>query len=117
MTLLLRVIYFFNYKDIKKKYDEINKNTLENIPISTSDPSKYDCELFITNLPQNLSPKDLLELLNTAMIAIGGNVSSGNPVVSAWMKEDSSYAFLEFRTPEEANNAFKLDGISILEKV
>ena len=51
------------------------------------------------------------------MIAIGANLRSGNPIVGAWMKGDGQYAFLEFRTPEEANNAFKLDGICILDKV
>jgi len=58
-----------------------------------------------------------MELLNNAMIAIGANIRSGNPILSAWVKENSLYAFLEFRTPEEANNAFKLDGINILGKV
>jgi len=58
-----------------------------------------------------------MALLNTAMIAIGANLRSGNPIISAWVKGDNQYAFLEFRTPEEANNAFKLDGINILQKV
>jgi hypothetical protein len=58
-----------------------------------------------------------MDLLNNAMIAIGANLRSGNPITSAWMKENNQYAFLEFRTPEEANNAFKLDGITIIDKV
>lgn len=58
-----------------------------------------------------------MELLNTALVAIGANLRSGNPITSIWMKENNEYAFLQFRTPEEANNAFKLDGINILGKV
>lgn len=45
-----------------------------------------------------------------------GNLKEGNAILSIWMKEDRSYCMLEFRSAEEANNAFKLDGISILGK-
>lgn len=69
------------------------------------------------NLPEGLSPTDVTELINAAMVAINLNIRSGNPVLSTWMSTDRNYAFLEFRTPEEANNAFKLDGISLLGKV
>jgi len=70
------------------------------------------------NLPEGLSPADVTELINSAMVAIGANVKSGNPVLSAWINSsDLNYAFLQFRTPEEATNAFKLDGISLLGKV
>lgn len=54
--------------------------------------------------------------MNTAMLAINANVKSGNPIVSTWMNEEANYAILEFRTEVEANNAFKLDGVSILGK-
>ena len=69
------------------------------------------------NLPEGLSPNDVTQLINTAMIAIGANIKSGNPVLCTWMSSDQNYALLEFRTPEETNNAFKLDGISLLGKV
>jgi hypothetical protein len=49
------------------------------------------------------------------MVAIGATMREGNPIVDAWIKEN--YAFLEFRSPEEANNAFKLDGLELLENV
>jgi hypothetical protein len=51
------------------------------------------------------------------MIAISANIKSGNPVVSTWINTELNYALIEFRTSEEANNAFKLDGISLLGKV
>jgi hypothetical protein len=69
------------------------------------------------NLPDGLSPNDVTQLINTAMIAISANIKSGNPVLSTWMSSELNYALLEFRTPEETNNAFKLDGISLLGKV
>lgn len=51
------------------------------------------------------------------MIAIGGNIKSGNTVINTWLSSDNNYALLEFRSAEEANNAFKLDGISLLGRV
>ena len=37
----------------------------------------------------------------------------GNPVVSTWISSDGHYAFVEFRTAEEANHGFKLQGMNI----
>lgn len=104
----------FQPKDDEKVGKIINKNP--DIPISNSDPAKIKRELYITHFPDGLIPSQLTELMNTAMIAINANIKSGNPIISAWINPDSNYAIIEFRTEEEANNAFKLDGISILGK-
>lgn len=109
------------YEDFSKEFispNAIPSNIVnETAPVSNSDPAKADRELYVANIPFGIGPNDLMQLLNNAMIAIGANLRSGNPIISAWMKENNQYAFLEFRTAEEANNAFKLDGISILDKV
>jgi hypothetical protein len=102
---------------VKKKFEEISKNTTENIPITTSDPSKRDRELYITNLIEGLQPADVSELMNTAMQAIGAITKSGNPIISVWMDSQQNCSFLEFRSAEEATNAFKLNGMDILGKV
>ncbi len=39
---------------------------------------------------------------------------SGDPVLSAWISTDGHYAFVEFRSAEEANLGFQLNNISIL---
>jgi splicing factor U2AF subunit len=41
------------------------------------------------------------------------NTQSGDPVLSAWISTDSHYAFVEFRTAEEANNGFQLNNLNI----
>ena len=82
-----------------------------------TDPEKRDKEMYVGNLPEGLTPNDVTELMNTAMKAISANVRTGDPILSAWMSSDRIHAFLEFRMPEEARNALKLDGISILGKV
>ena len=51
------------------------------------------------------------------MIALKANMSPGDPVLSAWISTDGHYAFVEFRTAEEANNGFMLNNISILGQV
>jgi len=86
-------------------------------PISSSDASKRNRELFISNLPDGLSPKEVMELMNTAMTAMDASIKSGNPIIGAWMSTEQNCTFLEFRTPEEAINAIKLDGISLLGNV
>jgi len=42
------------------------------------------------------------------------NIKPGDPVLSAWISTDGHYAFVEFRSAEEANNGFLLNTISIL---
>jgi len=40
-------------------------------------------------------------------------VPEGNSVLSSWISSDGNYAFVEFRTPEEATNGFALNNVSI----
>jgi len=50
----------------------------------------------------------LIDCVNEAMLSLGELSESGNPVVSAWIASDGHYAFVEFRTADEANLGFKL---------
>jgi len=36
-------------------------------------------------------------------------VPEGNSILSAWISANGNYAFVEFRTPEEASNGFALN--------
>ncbi len=45
------------------------------------------------------------------------SIKSGNPIIGAWMSTEQNSTFLEFRTPEEAINAMKIDGMSLLGNV
>ncbi|CDJ38004.1 U2 small nuclear ribonucleoprotein auxiliary factor U2AF, putative, partial [Eimeria tenella] len=71
-------------------------------------------ELYIGNLPPNVEVPQLLEFLNAAMAAVGGGLLPGPPAVKAWRSSDGHYAFVEFRTMEEASNAMQLNGLSCL---
>ncbi len=55
----------------------------------------------------------LIDIVNEAMVSLNVLEEPGNPVVSTWISSDGHYAFVEFRTAEEANHGFKLEGMNI----
>lgn len=46
--------------------------------------------------------------MNEAMLNLGVVKEPGNPIISSWISSDGHYAFVEFRSSEEANLGFKL---------
>ena len=56
----------------------------------------------------------MVKLLNAALLTLQANNIPGDPVLSAWISTDGHYAFVEFRSAEEANCGFLLNNISIL---
>jgi len=55
----------------------------------------------------------LINIINEAMLSLGCIEEPGNPVISSWISSDGHYAFVEFRTSEEANLGFHLQGMNI----
>ncbi len=57
----------------------------------------------------------MVKLLNASLNTLkASSSSSGDPILSAWISTEGHYAFVEFRSAEEANNGFLLNNISIL---
>ena len=54
--------------------------------------------------------------MNEAMLSLnktkGWNLEPGAPVVSSWISTDGHYGFIEFRTAQEANLGFNLQGMT-----
>ncbi|CBZ54911.1 putative U2 small nuclear ribonucleoprotein auxiliary factor U2AF [Neospora caninum Liverpool] len=71
-------------------------------------------ELYVGNLPPSLEVPQLMEFLNAAMAAVGGALLPGPPAVKAWRSTDGHYAFVEFRTMEEASNGMQLNGLNCM---
>lgn len=46
------------------------------------------------------------------MVSTGGCASSGYPIASCKIYTEKSYAFLEFRSVEEASNCMAFDGVA-----
>ena len=82
--------------------------------VKNAQTTKVDRKLYVGNLPSGITHSQLVDLLNTALINKKLNCYPGHPVLSAWISQDGHYAFVEFRSIEEANLAFSLNNYPIL---
>lgn len=48
------------------------------------------------------------------MKKMGLQQGDGEPVIQAWVSNDGHYAFIEFRSVEEAKAAYALDNVNVL---
>ena len=81
--------------------------------MSMAQTAKIDRKLYVGNLPSGITQRMLIDIVNEAMLSLNVLEEPGNPVVSTWISSDGHYAFVEFRTAEEANHGFKLEGMNI----
>jgi len=82
--------------------------------MTNSQSAKVDRKLYIGNIPTGITPQMLTDLLNSALQKMGVNVDPpGNSIIGAWISPDNNYAFVDFRTPEEATNGFALNSVAI----
>jgi splicing factor U2AF 65 kDa subunit len=81
--------------------------------MSMAQTAKIDRKLYVGNLPSGITQRMLIDIVNEAMVSLNVLEEPGNPVVSTWISSDGHYAFVEFRTAEEANHGFKLEGMNI----
>ncbi|KAG0210956.1 U2 small nuclear RNA auxiliary factor 2 [Mortierella sp. GBA30] len=68
--------------------------------------------LYCGNLPMGINEESLADFFNQTMMSMNLTTGAGAPVVSVHINYDKNYAFVEFRTPEEATAAMAFDGIS-----
>ena len=74
-----------------------------------------DKKLYIGNLPNGMTPPSLVKMLNIALLTLKPeDFAPGEPVISSWVSPDGHYAFVEFRTAEEATKGFVLNGFKIM---
>lgn len=64
-------------------------------------------------MPPTVSDYELIDFFNTIMVNSGAVQQKGNPVVSCTINREKAYAFIEFRTTEEASVGMSLDGITL----
>ena len=96
--------------------NNISLDKINEIPISCSDISKKDVELYVINLPGDLLEEQIKELLNTALISIEANDIKGNPIIKVTKGKNGKFFILEFRTANECKNAMNLNGMKILNR-
>lgn len=81
--------------------------------------------VYVGNLPSNVTEAELRQAVNELMVQSGGTAAPGFPITSCKLYQgngdllfngvhqvqDKGYAFVEFRSVEEASNAMALDGV------
>jgi len=73
------------------------------------------CKVYcgLQNSPVTPSEDELRQFFNVTMIAAqGAERRPGDSVVGVYLNPERRYAFIQFRTPEEATQALDLDGIN-----
>ncbi|KAF9114972.1 U2 small nuclear RNA auxiliary factor 2 [Mortierella sp. AM989] len=67
--------------------------------------------LYCGNLPMGINEESLANFFNQTMMSMNLTTGAGAPVVSVHINYEKNYAFVEFRTPEEATAAMAFDGM------
>lgn len=68
--------------------------------------------LYVGNLPPAISEQAIMEFFNKTMIDAKATVLEGKPILNVEINLEKNFAFMEFRTPEEASACIHFDGIS-----
>jgi len=84
-----------------------------NAPALNPQQQRRQRRLYVGNLPPTATDVELIDFFNTIMVNSGAVTQKGNPVVSATINREKGFAFIEFRTAEEASVGMSLDGISL----
>lgn len=88
--------------------------------------------VYVGNLPMDVTEQELRQFMNDMMVRCGGCSLAGFPVISCKLYlandsnsqqmngpsqqlQDKSYAFIEFRSIEEASNCMAFDGVKFAE--
>ncbi|CAN4120567.1 unnamed protein product [Withania somnifera] len=69
--------------------------------------------LYVDNLPNSASEKDILDWINNFLLSSGVNrIQGSQPCISCMIHKEKCQALLEFLTPEDASAALSFDGRS-----
>lgn len=89
-------------------------NTSGVSPLTLAADTKALRELYVGNLPAGITSAQLVQFLNQVAQAVKVNSLPGEPILSATMGGGGLFAFVEFRTAEEAANGLRLNGVELL---
>merc|ERR1719299_229753 len=83
-------------------------------PLALAADTKAMRELYVGNLPSGITGAQLVQFLNQVAQAVKVNALPGEPILSATLGGGGLFAFVEFRTAEEAANGLRLNGVELL---
>lgn len=79
---------------------------------ATAQATRHARRIYVGGIPLTTNEADVNAFFNNALLAVGGtNGAEGQPVVNVYINVEKKFAFVEFRSVEEASNALALDGI------
>lgn len=67
--------------------------------------------LYVGSIPPGANEEALMSFFNQTVVSFGIAENGSSPVVAVQINHEKSYAFVEFRTPEEATQSMALDGL------
>jgi hypothetical protein len=94
---------------VTKSWQELTGDTLTIDAMLDSESEKVNRELFVGNTTPDMTDQMLKDFLGSAMEQVGLSIMDGNPITLCEMF--GKYAFIELRTPREAENALNLNNI------
>lgn len=83
-------------------------------PLQLAADTKALRELYVGNLPSGITSQQLTQFLNQVAQAVKVNTLPGEPILSATLGGGGLFAFVEFRTADEAQNGLRLNGVELL---
>jgi len=92
----------------------IAKMQASNVTMAAAVAQKPARELYVGNLPPNVTGPQLQEFLSTIIQQVGLTTQPGNPIINTWISTDGHFAFCEMRSVEECNLALLLNQLSLL---
>uniref|UniRef100_K3WLQ8 RRM domain-containing protein n=1 Tax=Globisporangium ultimum (strain ATCC 200006 / CBS 805.95 / DAOM BR144) TaxID=431595 RepID=K3WLQ8_GLOUD len=92
----------------------IAKMQASNVTMAAAVAMKPARELYVGNLPPNVTGPQLQEFLGTIIQQVGLSLQPGNPILNTWISTDGHFAFCEMRSVEECNLALLLNQLSLL---
>ena len=78
--------------------------------------NKAERQLYVGNITHDITSDELIDILNKELQELGREASifqNGNPIVGTWISGDGHYAFVDFRTADEATQGFVLQQVQI----
>ncbi|PRW56919.1 splicing factor U2af large subunit A-like isoform X1 [Chlorella sorokiniana] len=74
--------------------------------------TRHARRIYVGGLPPSANEQNVQTFFSNALAAVGGTTAGpGLSVVNVYLNYEKKFAFVEFRTVEEASNAMALDGI------
>ena len=82
------------------------------MPIQNQLQTRHARRVYVGGLPPVCTDETLKSFFNGALVAVNGVIDEkADPVMNVYLNREKAFAFVEFRTVEEASNAMALDAI------